>query len=291
MASSSSSPSFPPSSEEFIRSCTLASSPDVRGLPHQLGIDEAGRGPVLGPMVYAYAACPIASSDALAQLGFADSKTLNATQRTTLLTSLLASPLLSAHFISLSPHTISASMQSIPRTSLNVLSHDTAIALIHHALHTLHLHVTHVYVDTVGDPQYYHTKLSSAFPHLTFTVTPKADSLFPIVSAASIVAKTTRDRQLDDWHFTEDDGTATSLPPPAVEEAVEDLTSEPDSGGERGEEGEEEVEVRVVSSRKGGRRGGGKRKKQGGGGNAGGGGGRGGGKGRVQSGDGVGVPG
>ena len=41
------------------------------------------------------------------------------------------------------------------------------------------------------------------FPSARVVVTSKADALFPIVSAASICAKVTRDHGLDTWKFDE----------------------------------------------------------------------------------------
>lgn len=47
----------------------------------------------------------------------------------------------------------------------------------------------------------YAAKLQGLFPTLQFTVIPKADALFPIVSAASISAKVTRDVFMQEWQF------------------------------------------------------------------------------------------
>ena len=46
-----------------------------------------------------------------------------------------------------------------------------------------------MFVDTVGDAERYEEKLSRLFPSIQFCVRKKADSLFPVVSAASICAK------------------------------------------------------------------------------------------------------
>ena len=46
-----------------------------------------------------------------------------------------------------------------------------------------------MYVDTVGDASKYQNKLAEVFDGVIVKVTPKADALFPIVSAASICAK------------------------------------------------------------------------------------------------------
>ncbi len=66
------------------------------------------------------------------------------------------------------------------------------------------VNLTQIYVDTVGPPDSYQEKLARMFPQVPrIVVTKKADSIYPIVSAASIVAKVMRDRVLRYWKFAE----------------------------------------------------------------------------------------
>jgi len=113
-------------------SCVLQSRvPEVtKNEPCILGIDEAGRGPVLGPMVYGICYCPLSMAEKLANLGFADSKTLTEADRDKLLTIIEEN----IDFIGwaikiISPTQISNDMLRRYKISLNELSHNAAIEL------------------------------------------------------------------------------------------------------------------------------------------------------------------
>eukprot|EP01089_Gocevia_fonbrunei_P006883 TRINITY_DN1789_c0_g1_i1.p1 TRINITY_DN1789_c0_g1~~TRINITY_DN1789_c0_g1_i1.p1 ORF type:complete len:222 (+),score=44.75 TRINITY_DN1789_c0_g1_i1:327-992(+) len=104
--------------------------------------------------------------------------------------------------IILSPEDLSGKMLRYHKYNLNQISHDTAVSLIQLSL-TKKIKLTDVYVDTVGPPDKYQSFLKSKIPKVSITVSKKADSLFAIVSAASIVAKVVRDHVLENWKYKE----------------------------------------------------------------------------------------
>ncbi|RKP01766.1 hypothetical protein CXG81DRAFT_1600, partial [Caulochytrium protostelioides] len=164
-----------------------------------LGVDEAGRGPVLGPMVYACAFVPVAAKRGLRTCGFDDSKVLTESQRRRLFHGLAGTPWLGYALTVLTPQSISAGMLARAKVNLNTQAHDTTIALIARVLDRGY-HVRQVYIDTVGPPETYQAKLAKRFPQIDrIVVAKKADALYPVVSAASIVAKVTRDAVLAGW--------------------------------------------------------------------------------------------
>ncbi|CAN6445018.1 unnamed protein product [Victoria cruziana] len=189
--------------------------------PCMMGIDEAGRGPVLGPMVYGCLYCPFSYKGALSSLNFAeipalaienweavsddsvsDSKTLKEEKREELFENLRTDDSIGWAVDVIDSRVLSAKMLRKVKINLNEISHESAMGLISRVL-KLGILLTEVYVDTVGDAEKYRIKLSEKFPGIKFVVAKKADSLYPVVSGASIVAKVTRDRALREWVFDE----------------------------------------------------------------------------------------
>jgi ribonuclease H2 subunit A len=127
---------------------------------------------------------------------------------------------------------ISTSMLRRVPYSLNAMSHDAAMEMVRE-VQRRGVTIAHVYVDTVGEPGSYERKLTAAFRNrVKFTVSKKADSLFPVVSAASILAKVARDAVLPRWVFTEP-FLAARFPPPGTDAAVSVL-DEADEGDAAG---------------------------------------------------------
>jgi len=176
----------------------------VPGPPCALGVDEAGRGPVLGPMVYGLFYLPIPLSDPLLRNThhFDDSKVLTPAVRSNLMEK-LCTPDTDLYTQCgwavdvMSARDIGANMMKPTGTyNLNAQAMDATIALIQ-GVYKRGVNVREIYIDTIGNPATYQKKLERVFPTAKVTVAKKADSLYPCVSAASVCAKVTRDAALE----------------------------------------------------------------------------------------------
>jgi ribonuclease H2 subunit A len=68
-------PSILDNTAPLLSSYTYHSPTPTSPGPYILGVDEAGRGPVLGPLVYGVAYCPASYEERLNDLGFAGAAT------------------------------------------------------------------------------------------------------------------------------------------------------------------------------------------------------------------------
>ena len=143
-----------------------------------IGIDEAGRGPVLGPMVYAAFMCPLSVIPELkSDYGFGDSKQLTDARRRLLFEKIKSHPKKMAYLTRvLGPEELSREMLRRHRVNLNTLSHEAAATLVKQVIARGDVKVKKLEVDTVGDPHRYCKYLESLFSDVTVSVEPIADS-------------------------------------------------------------------------------------------------------------------
>ncbi|KAL3230105.1 Endonuclease [Nakaseomyces bracarensis] len=167
--------------------------------PIILGVDEAGRGPVMGPMVYGISYCTKDYQDnvLIPNYSFDDSKKLTDPVRRQLFKLIYEGEIGEVGYATtaITAFDISTGMSRYPPSrnyNLNEQAHDVTMALIQGVVDR-GVKLEHVYVDTVGPPASYQKKLEQRFPTIKFTVAKKADSLYCVVSVASVVAKVTRD--------------------------------------------------------------------------------------------------
>ena len=171
-----------------------------------LGIDEAGRGPVMGPMVYACAYWKEEyDKDIRKKFKFNDSKALRAEEREKMFENIKSHPnIIRYELIILPPDYISKEMLKREKVSLNQISQDSAKKLIKMAMDKK-TNIRKIFVDTVGPAESYEVLLKKSLPDDTIQVKvePKADATYECVSAASIVAKVTRDSIIETLEKTD----------------------------------------------------------------------------------------
>ena len=155
---------------------------------------------MLGPMSYGAAFCAVTYKPALARQAYADSKTLTEEKRDKLFEQMKKDAQLGWLVDVISAEALSTKMLRKERYNLNAISYDSAFGLIQAALDA-GVNVCEVVVDTVGDAEQYTQRLNARFPGIRCLAAAKADRDHPIVSAASIAAKVTRDNELRDFAF------------------------------------------------------------------------------------------
>ena len=159
------------------------------------GIDEAGRGPVFGSMVMAILATD--DEDKLKRMGVQDSKELSPAKREQLFETLQE---YEHEIIALSPAEIDAAVES-PKDNLNLLEARTTALLISRLAKRVPFEKVIVDSPAKNGSKYetiVRKTLSEIDPDLQVEIVCeiKADANYPVVGAASILAKVTRDREL-----------------------------------------------------------------------------------------------
>lgn len=86
-----------------------------------------------------------------------------------------------------------------------IYTYEAIFSPTHNYFNFVFIQVTNVYIDTVGDPEYYKSRLIQALGSNfgNFVIEKKADATYKVVGAASIVAKVTRDTMVKNWQFKE----------------------------------------------------------------------------------------
>ncbi|MEJ2242154.1 MAG: ribonuclease HII [Candidatus Bathyarchaeota archaeon] len=156
------------------------------------GVDDAGRGPVIGPLVIAGISISDSDLPKLIDLGVKDSKLLSSNRRE-ILASKVKELVSNWYFIALSPFEIDKVVESKRRLhKLNRLEAHTMAKVI------TFLKPDIVYVDAsdILEKRFgYHIKEKLSFK-IKIISEHKADQKYPIVSAASILAKVERDKEI-----------------------------------------------------------------------------------------------
>lgn len=154
-----------------------------------LGVDEAGRGPLIGDMFVAAVAIPNDQLDVLADIGVRDSKKLSPTARKKLFNAVISYS--KYVFVRRFPPDV------IDVSNISSLFIDAIKSSIRTA-YTLGLNPSEIYVDSTSNTQKIINSISELLhDDVKLVVEYKADEKYVVVAAASIVAKVLRDAYIE----------------------------------------------------------------------------------------------
>ena len=156
------------------------------------GIDDAGRGPVLGPLIMAGIVIGQEDEDKLVKIKVKDSKLLTPKQRSFLYGKIIK--IVKAYkIVIIPPQEVDKAVQKDDGLNLNWLEANKSIDIIHELKPDIAI------LDSPSNNlksyrQYIEKKLKIK---VGIRAEHKADVKFPVVSAASILAKVTRDSEIE----------------------------------------------------------------------------------------------
>ncbi|MCW4049669.1 MAG: ribonuclease HII [Candidatus Bathyarchaeota archaeon] len=158
------------------------------------GIDEAGRGCVMGPLVIAGAVFDEKKVPNLTEIGVKDSKKLSKRRRESLVAEIKELALDYTYF-ELSPSSIDKVVfRNVPLRKLNYLEAMAMASIVRT------LHPDSAYVDPCDvDSQRVADQIQSVLKfNVDITCEPKADQKYAVTGAASILAKVKRDQSIEE---------------------------------------------------------------------------------------------
>ncbi len=155
---------------------------------HILGIDEAGRGPVIGPLVICCASCRREDEKLLRKAGAKDSKKLSAEQRQEVFSKLKG--FCSFRLVEITAAELNRTMKEM---SLNDIEAKAMASMIKNIADG-----DDCMIDMPDRYSWTFRKRMERFGAKRFEAEHKADDKYPIVSAASIYAKIMRDQRIEE---------------------------------------------------------------------------------------------
>ncbi len=160
---------------------------------YYIGIDEAGRGPLIGDMVVAGVMGTPSIFEKLALLGVRDSKLLSSSERLRLYKTIIELGVFTV-LVYIPPYILD-------KENLNSIEEKAIIRIFNVLSHIVNREASevHVFIDEVkGRCESIERSLREIFKQarVYFTMEPHADTKYTVVAAASIIAKVSRDLNL-----------------------------------------------------------------------------------------------
>jgi ribonuclease HII len=153
-----------------------------------MGIDEAGRGPIIGPMIVAGVVFEEDLENELIKIGVRDSKRIGQKRREKLFYQILEK----AVYVIVRM----ISPKDVDENNINEIELDTIVRMIIGTCMSLNRCPDKIIIDAVGNPSGGEKYIRAKTGHKNVMMRIAADSNYPVVSAASIVAKVLRE-----WHI------------------------------------------------------------------------------------------